>query len=143
MGVLRGTEDDAYAPLPGLGDLAKLADEVSAAGLRVDLTVEGEPQEVPAGVGLAGYRVVQEALTNAIRHGGGRHAAVQVDAADGRLRIEVTDDGRGANGSTTLGHGLIGMRERVGVYGGTLTAGSMPGGGFRVAATMSYEVGAA
>jgi len=140
LGVLRDADGNAaYTPTPGLADLPKLVSEVSDAGLPVAMTVEGDTAQVPAGVGLAAYRVVQEALTNALRHARAGRATVRVDAADGLLQLEVTDDGRGVNGAASRGHGLVGMRERVAVYGGTIATGSAPEGGYRVAASLPYE----
>jgi signal transduction histidine kinase len=146
LGVLR---DDgtgaAYAPAPGLGDLDKLAREVSDAGVPVDVQVEGSIRDVPPGIDFTGYRIVQEALTNVLKHAGPSTACVAVQHRPGALRIEVRDDGRGVNGrSTGTGHGLLGMRERVAVYGGTLDAGPLSGGGYRVTALLPYadETGA-
>jgi signal transduction histidine kinase len=139
LGVIRNPEGTAYAPAPGLGDLPRLTQAVSGAGLPVELRVEGELDGVPAGVGLAAYRIVQEALTNALRHAGAHQAWVRLDTTSGALLIEVADDGHGPNGSASAGHGLVGMRERVAVYGGSLHAGAGVGGGFRVAARLPYE----
>jgi signal transduction histidine kinase len=141
LGLVRSGEGaSAYAPVPRLADLTRLADEVAGAGLRVDLDVAPDAGTLPPGVELTAYRIVQEALTNTIRHAGAAHATVQVDMDAGRLHIVVTDDGRGRNGGRGGGgHGLIGMRERVAVYGGTLDAGPAPGGGFRIEATLPYD----
>ncbi|MCC6226724.1 MAG: sensor histidine kinase [Microthrixaceae bacterium] len=134
-----------FSPVPKLSDLAQLTSDAAAPGLSVILDLSGELADVPAGVGLAAYRVAQEAVTNAMRHAPDSRVEIHVDATDGTLRIEVTNSGgsrpaRTNSGSNhTDGHGLIGMRERVGVYGGTLTAGAEPGGGFRVTATMTYD----
>lgn len=136
-----------FSPVPKLSDLAQLTAEAAATGLGVNLDLSGDLEHVPAGVGLAAYRVAQEAVTNAMRHAPGCRVAIHVDATDGTLRVEVTNSGgsrparsNGSNGSNHAdGHGLIGMRERVGVYGGTLTTGAEPGGGFRVTATMTYD----
>jgi signal transduction histidine kinase len=140
LGVLR--EDDAgttYVPAPGLSDLDKLAQEVTDAGIPVSVTIEGPLVELPAGVDLTGFRIVQEALTNVLKHAGPSNAWVGVSHRDGTLHIEVRDDGRGVNGrSSGMGHGLTGMRERVAVYGGELHAGPVPGGGFRVVADLPY-----
>ena len=140
LGVLRGADGTpAYEPAPGLADIPRLVQDVSGAGLPVDLDVDGDTTDVPAGVGLAAYRIVQEALTNSLRHAAAQRATVRLDSTSGRLQIEVTDDGRGANGRGTGGHGLVGMRERVAVYGGSLDVGPGPSGGFRVAADLRYE----
>jgi signal transduction histidine kinase len=141
LGLVRAGEGaSAYAPVPSLADLPRLADEVAGAGLRVDLEVAPHAGVVPPGVELAAYRIVQEALTNTIRHAGAAHAIVQIDVEAGRLHIVVSDDGRGRNGGRGGGgHGLIGMRERVAVYGGSLDVGPAPGGGFRIEATLPYD----
>jgi signal transduction histidine kinase len=140
LGVLRDDGSGAiYAPAPGLSDLDGLAREVSDAGVPVDVHVEGRLEDVPPGVDSTGYRIVQEALTNVLKHAGPSRASVRVVHGDGIVRIEVRDDGRGVNGrSTGVGHGLMGMRERVAVYGGRLDAGPVTGGGFRVAAELPY-----
>jgi signal transduction histidine kinase len=137
--VLR-TDDDPGGPVtpaPGLDDLAALVAQVAEAGLAVDLRTEGEPRAVSAGVGLAAYRIVQEALTNVIKHVGPAHASVLVRYTDQDLTVEVRDDGHaGRSGVVTGGHGLVGMRERAAVHGGELIAGPASGGGFRVAARL-------
>jgi signal transduction histidine kinase len=140
LGVLRDDGSGAaYAPAPGLDDLDALAREVEGAGVPVDLATDGSLADVPPGVGFTGYRIVQEALTNVLKHAGPSRASVRLAHEDGSLRIEVSDDGRGVNGRAgTGGHGLVGMRERVAVYGGTLDAGPEPGGGFRVTAVLPY-----
>ena len=141
LGLVRSGEGmPAYAPAPGLADLPTLVREVADAGLPVDLVVAPEATGMPPGVELAAYRIVQEALTNALRHARAHRATVRLDVDPGRLHVVVTDDGAGANGSGRPGgHGLVGMRERVAVYGGTLDVGPAPGGGFRVDATIPYD----
>jgi signal transduction histidine kinase len=139
----RVRDDDgalAYAPAPGLGDLPRLSEEVTVAGLAIDLEVDGDIEAVPPGVALAAYRIVQEALTNALRHSGAHRADVRLAVGAGSLQVDVTDDGRGGDPGATDsdGHGLIGMRERAAVYGGTLAAGPGPDGGFRVHARLPY-----
>jgi signal transduction histidine kinase len=139
--VLRtGTDADTDAsvtPTPGLDDLAALVAQVTEAGLAVDVRVEGEPRPVPAGVGLAAYRITQEALTNVIKHAGPAHASVLVRYTDHDVTVEVLDDGHTtAPTAETGGHGLIGMRERAAVHGGELTAGPTPDGGFQVSARL-------
>src|SRR5262249_30076489 len=125
------------APQPGLARLPELVDQVRAAGLAVDLHVEGEPHPLPAGVDLAAYRVVQEALTNTIKHAHASLADVRVRYDGEHVDLVVADDGVGAvlNGSNG-GHGLIGMRERVALYGGELETAVRPEGGFLVRATL-------
>jgi signal transduction histidine kinase len=143
LGVLRqeeGPQGD-LAPVPGLADLDGLLAEVAKAGLAVRLQVEGRPAPLPAGVDLSAYRIVQEALTNVVRHAGPARAQVTIRYRDHDLLVEVTDDGRRAvtlasDGRARVGHGLIGMRERVQVFGGDLDVGPRPGGGFRVAARL-------
>jgi signal transduction histidine kinase len=141
LGVLReeGVDPDARAPAPGLVDLDRLVAQVGDAGVRVRLQVEGEPVALPQGVDLSAYRIVQEALTNVIKHGGPT-ADVTVSYRGDSVLLEVTDEGDAARGGpawgqppAAVGHGLIGMRERVAVYGGELTADARPGGGFRIA----------
>ncbi len=124
---------------PGLADLPALVETARTAGPRVEHGVYGTPRTVPDGVGLSAYRVVQEALTNVVRHAAARTVDVRVRFRERTLEVEVTDDGRGAaaapTGTSGPGLGLPGMRERVAVHGGELTAGPRPGGGFRVRAT--------
>ncbi|MGH9181025.1 MAG: sensor histidine kinase, partial [Acidimicrobiales bacterium] len=141
LGLVRSGEATAtYEPTPGLADLPRLALEVSEAGLPVDLDVEGSAGDVPPGVELAAYRIVQEALTNSLRHARARRATVRLDTHAGRLRVVVADDGSGHDGGRRSGgHGLVGMRERVAVYGGSLDVGPAPEGGFRVEATIPYD----
>jgi signal transduction histidine kinase len=115
--------------------------EVSKAGLAVKLRVNGTRPPVPAGVDLSAYRIVQEALTNVVKHAGPAHAQVTIGYRDQDVTVEVTDDGQGAvisgsDGQAGSGHGLIGMRERVAAFGGELEVGPRPGGGFRVAARL-------
>jgi signal transduction histidine kinase len=143
LGVLRQDDEPqgSLAPVPGLADLDALLAEVAKAGLGVRLGVEGTPSPLPAGVDLSAYRIVQEALTNVVKHAGPARAQVTIGYGDQDVTVEVTDDGRGAaavagDGRARVGHGLIGMRERVAAFGGDLEAGPRPGGGFRVAARL-------
>jgi signal transduction histidine kinase len=142
LGVLRRDSEPhgELTPVPGLADLDALLAEVAKAGLAVRLRVEGTPTPLPAGVDLSAYRIVQEALTNVVKHAGEARAQVVVGYHDDQaVTVEVTDDGRGAAaqaGDGRPGHGLIGMRERVAAFGGDLQAGPRPGGGFRVAARL-------
>ena len=139
LGALRTGEGEGYAPPPGLDALDELAAEVTAAGLPVELRVEGDLGDVPAALGLTAYRVVQEALTNVVKHAGPARATVTVRQVDGALLIDVADDGRGAPAVVAAGgHGQLGMGERVAVWGGTLTAGTDPQGGYRVSARLPF-----
>jgi signal transduction histidine kinase len=136
FGVLRADDRPAsLAPQPGLDQLERLVAGTRAAGLEVEVAVDGEPAPLPPGVDLAAYRIVQEALTNALRHGRGRRALVRLRYEEAALELVVEDDGRGGFPSGT-GHGLVGMRERVALYGGTLDVGPCRGGGFRVRALL-------
>jgi signal transduction histidine kinase len=141
LGLVRSGEPTAtYAPTPGLADLPQLVDEMAGAGLPVDLDVSDGAGGLPPGVELAAYRIVQEALTNALRHAQAHRATVRVAVAAGSLRVVVSDDGAGQNGARRPGgHGLVGMRERVAVYGGSLEVGPVPGGGFRVEAAIPFD----
>ncbi len=151
LSVLRA-EDGAPAtlPAPGLGDVPALVEDVRAAGLPVTLSITGERVSGHPGVELSAYRVVQEALTNVMKHAGTTsEVVVSISYQAEELSIEVTDDGRGsatrspAPGVTAEdGHGLLGMRERVQVWGGQLSTGPRPGGGYRVRATLPYGVDA-
>jgi signal transduction histidine kinase len=140
LGVLRGSGDAApsLAPQPGLAEVPALVEQVGRTGLAVELVVEGEPCPLPAGVDLSAYRIVQEALTNAVRHAGPGRARVLVRYREHDLELQVTDDGNGtdAAGPVGVGQGLVGMRERVNLFGGELHAGPRPGGGFAVAARL-------
>ncbi len=148
FGVLR-TEGDqplALAPQPGLSELDRLVRQVASGDMEVTLRVEGEPVPLSPGVDLAAYRIAQEGLTNALRHAGARRADVLVRYSPGQLDVEVQDDGRGlppesANGSPPQGggHGLLGIRERVALYGGTVDLGPSPSGGVRLAASLPLK----
>ncbi|MGK2930542.1 MAG: sensor histidine kinase [Acidimicrobiales bacterium] len=140
LGVVRGREGGAeYTPAPTLAELPRLVQEVELAGLPVDLEIGEDVSDLPAGVELAAYRIVQEALTNALRHAHAGRAAVRVHLRSGAVVVEVEDDGRGtpepaADGPG--GHGILGMRERAALYGGSVVVGSGADGGFRVAAVL-------
>jgi signal transduction histidine kinase len=143
LGVLRqeGEPQDTLTPAPGLADLEILLADVAKAGLAVKLRVEGMPPQLPPGVDLSAYRIVQEALTNVVKHAGPARAQVTIRYGDQDVTVEVTDDGRGVgalagDGRVGTGHGLVGMRERVAAFGGELEVGPGPGGGFRVAARL-------
>jgi signal transduction histidine kinase len=141
LGVLRADEPDALRhPMPGIGQLESLVDQVRAAGLETRLDLEGDPAPVPAAAQLTVYRLVQEALTNTLKHGGdGARAEVRVRCSAETVAVEVTDDGTSLNAAPATGasgHGIPGMRERAAAYGATLEAGPLPGGGWRVAARL-------
>ena len=142
LGLLRDGElAPALAPQPGIGDLGTLAAQVRAAGLPVHLSVEGEPYDLPPGIGLAVFRIVQEGLTNTLKHAGAAQATVVVRYLPGSLQVSVTDDGRGISdaGQEGTGHGVPGMRERVSLYGGELQAGPLPGSGYQLLARLPAE----
>jgi signal transduction histidine kinase len=127
LGVLRSTEDGlALAPQPGLADLDQLVANVREAGLPVELRREGEPEPLPQALDLSAYRIVQEALTNVLKHAGAARARVTVRYFDGSVELEIVDDGRGGGGDGG-GFGLIGLRERVAMFGGELEAGPCAG----------------
>jgi signal transduction histidine kinase len=138
VGVLRRPEEaPALAPQPSLEHLDRLVAQAREAGLQVDLRIEGEACELPPGVDLTAYRLVQEGLTNAIKHAQAERAEVVVHYSDGEVEVTISDDGRGVGTrGGGGGHGLVGMRERVSVYGGDLDAGPRPGGGYRLRAKL-------
>jgi signal transduction histidine kinase len=140
LGLLRADEDGlSLTPQPGVDRIGSLVEQMREAGLPVDLRVEGEPVALPAGLDLAAYRVVQEGLTNALKHAGRARAAVLLRYRPWELELEIADDGRGPAATDGLGHGLVGMRERVALYGGTLVTGARPEGGFLVRAVLPLE----
>jgi signal transduction histidine kinase len=147
LGLLRDGTDGAaaLAPQPSLAHLDALLAAAREAGLPVELAVEGEPRQLPAGIDLSAYRIVQEALTNSLKHAGPARAVVRIRYGSRALEVQVWDDGRGTvsrNGRAEGdGHGLIGMRERVALFGGSLEVGSQPGGGFLVAARLPLDGG--
>jgi signal transduction histidine kinase len=142
LGVLRqdGEPRGSLSPAPGLADLASLARQVQDAGLKVWINVDGQPGAVPAGIDLSAYRIIQEALTNVIKHGAASAANVTISYRPDSVTVEVSDHGAAAGPAqvplprTGSGHGIIGMRERVAVFGGEFSAGPGPDGGFRVRA---------
>jgi signal transduction histidine kinase len=137
LGVLREDGEATLAPQPGVEQLTDLLAQIRSAGLSVDLTVHGVPATLPAGLQLAVYRIVQEALTNTRKHAGpGATARVGLYYGDHAIEIRIRDDGRGAVPGDGRGHGLVGMRERVAVYGGSVRAVPMPEGGFEVIARL-------
>jgi signal transduction histidine kinase len=148
LGLLRSADSAGeYVPQPGVEQLPELLDQVRSAGLPVAFSVEGEPRELPRGLELTAYRIVQEALTNARKHGGPlTTATVRIRFDDRGVGVLIEDDGRGASadlardgGEDGFGHGLIGMRERVGMVGGTLDAGPRANGGFRIDARLPLK----
>ncbi|MFS0695648.1 sensor histidine kinase [Streptomyces nitrosporeus] len=150
LGVLRtgdSPEGGEYVPQPDVEQIEELIGKVREAGLAVDFKIEGTPRPLPSGVELTAYRIVQEALTNTRKHGGpDAGASVRLVYFDDGLGLLVEDDGRGAShelyedgGADGAGHGMIGMRERVGMVGGTLDAGPRPGGGFRISALLPLK----
>jgi signal transduction histidine kinase len=130
LGAMRESDDMELAPHPGLAGLDQLVAEVGQAGLPVRLHIDGESVPLPEAIDLSAYRIVQEGLTNALKHANASHAEVTVRYRPDELRIEVRDDGRGAAADDGLGHGLVGVRERVKIYGGEMTAGAASDRGF-------------
>jgi signal transduction histidine kinase len=131
LAAMRREGDDVeLGPQPGLDALDPLLDEVGRAGLAVRLHVEGERFALPRALDLSAYRIVQEGLTNALKHARATNADVTLRYAPDQLKIEVRDDGVGGATSDGLGHGLVGIRERVKIYGGDMSAGSANGGGY-------------
>ena len=131
LAAMRRDGDEAeLLPQPGLDGLDSLLDEIGRAGLPVELHVDGEPFPLPRGVDLSAYRIVQEGLTNALKHARASDADVTVRYRPDELKIEVRDNGRGSATSDGLGHGLVGIRERVKIYGGEMSAGTATEGGF-------------
>jgi signal transduction histidine kinase len=133
--------DQERTPQPALHDLGPLLERAHAAGVHVDLSISGARRPLPAGVELSAYRIVQEALTNVIKHSGSSHASIELRYGDDGLELEILDDGTGAGhlGMPRSGHGLVGMRERVTLFGGSLQAGPADGRGYRVFATLPYS----
>jgi signal transduction histidine kinase len=133
LGLLRRDDAEfALAPQPSLASLPALAAQVSEAGLPVEVSIEGERRELPPGVDLSAFRIVQEALTNALKHAGPATARVLVRYGSDELELEILDTGAGAAASDDGGHGLVGMRERATLYGGEVTTGRRSSGGFGV-----------
>lgn len=137
VGILKEDGAEAeHSPAPGLRNLDGLIGQLRDSGVPVELAVHGHPVPLTTGLDLTAYRIVQESLTNVLKHAGPARASVLLDYRPERLELEVTDDGTGAASPNGAGHGLAGMGERVSVYGGTLEAGPAPGGGFRVRAKL-------
>jgi signal transduction histidine kinase len=143
LGVLRGSNGATpdRSPQPGIGQLAGLVEGLRAAGLEVDARVDGDPRPLPPAVDLSAYRIVQEATTNVLKHARARRVDIRVHYSEAMLALDVRDDGPGDGGdeSTSSGHGLIGMRERVVLFGGEFRAGRDPAGGFSVHARLPLE----
>ncbi len=145
LAVLRDTDSDAgdgrAAPQPSLANLERLVEQVRRAGLPIVLSITGEPGPVPPGVDLSAYRIVQESLTNVMKHSGeGATATVTIAYSADDLRVTVADDGRGAAAPNGSGHGLAGIRERVAVVGGTMVAEPAAAGGFEVRARLPFAL---
>lgn len=145
LGVLRENGDRPHlAPQPGVAALEELVDELRAAGLDVTAEVEGPVPQLPVALEVSAFRIAQEALTNTLKHAGPARAVIRVRADDDRLVLEVEDDGYGPpprDAAPRHGHGLVGMRERVAMFGGTLHTGPRPGGGYRVRASFPLADG--
>jgi len=142
LGVLRQLDEEApRSPAPGLGRLDEVVARARAAGLPVQVELDGPPAALPQGVDLAAYRIVQEALTNVARHAGPAQATVRISYGDRDLVVQIDDDGLGvpANGAPPGGNGIVGMRERAATFGGTVQVGPRPGGGFRVRAWLPVD----
>jgi signal transduction histidine kinase len=142
-----GRPDPGLNPAPGLGDLGDLARRTAEAGVQVEVELRGEPGRLPAGLDLAAYRVIQEAVTNVIKHAGADRCAVTVDCQPDSLTLRIADDGprdalRAVVTPPAAGHGIAGMRERVTMYGGEFAAGPAPGRGFLVTAVFPVRDGA-
>ena len=127
------------APTPGIGDLAELARTMTDTGLHVDVQVTGDPGEVPASVGLAAYRIVQETLTNAMKHAGAGSASVQVEVTGRRVHVQVADDGGGDPSALQPGRGIRGMQERAALHGGRVAIDRDGEGRFVVTAEPGWE----
>ena len=146
LGILQPPEGEAvpYGPQPGLGQVDRLAEQFTDAGLPVEVNVAGEPHELPTSLDLSAYRIVQEALTNALKHAGPARARVAISYLAGKLELDIVDDGHGSGDdghNAGGGRGLIGMRERVSLFGGELDVGAAAEGGFRVHAILPLEDG--
>jgi signal transduction histidine kinase len=137
--LLRGDDAAELAPQPGLGELPDLLERTRSAGVGIELTVEGEPRPLDQSVDLSAYRIVQEALTNVVKHAGPANTTVTLGYRPDALELTIADSGNGAaSAASPGGHGLVGMRERAALFGGTLTAGPRDGRGFEVRASLPY-----
>jgi signal transduction histidine kinase len=136
LGVLRADAEPELRAAPGLDDLPELFDNARATGLEVSHGVYGSPREVSPAVSLSAYRVVQEALTNVVKHAGAQHVDIRMRYLDSALELEIADDGRGRSAAGGSGFGLLGMRERLAVHGGSLEAGPRRDAGYLVRASL-------
>jgi signal transduction histidine kinase len=137
--LLRGDDAAELAPQPGLGELPELLERARTAGVGIELTVEGEPRPLDQSVDLSAYRIVQEALTNVVKHAGPANTKVTLGYRSDALELTIADSGHGAaSAASPGGHGLVGMRERAAMFGGTLTAGPRDGRGFEVRVSLPY-----
>jgi signal transduction histidine kinase len=142
LAAMRRDEDETeFTPQPGLDGLDSLLDEIGRAGLPVRLHLDGEPVVLPRGIDLSAYRIVQEGLTNALKHARASNADVTVRYLPDELQIEVRDDGEGSSSSSGAGHGLVGVRERVKIYGGEMSAGMANGSGFILSTRLPLSAG--
>jgi signal transduction histidine kinase len=139
LGIVRNDNLAEYAPQPGLERLPELVEQVRSAGLPTELEIAGSPRPLPVGIDLSAYRIVQEALTNTLKHADASHANVRVRYDDTSVAVEVDDNGRGPNGDGAGGQGLIGMGERVALAGGELVTGMRANGGFAVSARFPLD----
>jgi signal transduction histidine kinase len=135
----RDSEDVDLAPQPGLGSLDSLVEAFGRAGLPVGLRVEGEHEPLPGALDLSAYRIVQEGLTNTLKHAHASRADVVIRFEPDKVKIDIRDDGDGPSTTDGLGHGLVGVRERVKIYGGEMTAGRGRGGGFLLSTSLPLE----
>jgi signal transduction histidine kinase len=140
LGAMRRDGDGLeLGPQPGLDRLDSLLEDVDRAGLPARLHVDGDPFPLPRAIDLSAYRIVQEGLTNSLKHAGASHADVTVRYSPNELGVQVADDGAGAATTDGLGHGLVGIRERVKIYGGEMNAGTSPEGGFILSARLPLD----
>lgn len=140
LGILRvGDAESLTAPQPGLGELDALVQRVRSAGLPVELEIAGRPRALPVSIDLSAYRIVQEGLTNAMKHAAASAIHIKITYGERELTIEIVDDGRGSSRDEPEGHGLIGMRERVAMFNGKLELGNRPEGGFRLRADIPLD----
>jgi signal transduction histidine kinase len=142
LGVLWTTDDESKAPQPGLAELPALVSQMQQAGLPVELRVSGQPRTLPAGVELNAYRIIQEALTNTLKHAGPTRAEVELTYHPEFLELHIRDGGNGGGTSLpTPGHGLVSMRQRAALLGGAVTVGPRSGSGFVVTAKLPVNGG--